>query len=353
MSGPGCLRIGVAGLGTVGAALVRFLAEQPAFAPGGRAVEIAGVSARSRSRPRPVDISGLPWFDWSYKDMDAPGGSPFRPLYSNEIQFSFQPIALVVGETFELARYAATLVKVVYEEKQSVTHLTDNLNKSYKAPKGKTGYEPPVSRGNAKKAYKNAPVTIDSEFIHGAEHHNPMELFQIWLNLPAADKLVDPHFSMLWAKDIPRVTITDEAGKKTTVTVVAGPLADKRAPSPPPKSWASRADTDVAIWTIEMEPGAKWTLPPTRHPDAIRTLLRRAGFVDVETKSFDVQISWESRQQASAGFFSRFNPMAHLLFRGVVSQPDRVKATFGEVLDELWAGRGCDPFCCSGHDGTR
>lgn len=56
-------RLGVAGLGTVGAGLLQFLAEQPDFAPaGGRAV-VTGVSARSRSRPRPVDISNLAWFD--------------------------------------------------------------------------------------------------------------------------------------------------------------------------------------------------------------------------------------------------------------------------------------------------
>ncbi|MDE2486266.1 MAG: homoserine dehydrogenase, partial [Alphaproteobacteria bacterium] len=63
MTGAKTWRIGVAGLGTVGAGLLNFLAERPEFAPaGGRAV-VAGVSARSRSRPRPFDIAGLPWFD--------------------------------------------------------------------------------------------------------------------------------------------------------------------------------------------------------------------------------------------------------------------------------------------------
>ncbi len=56
-------RLGVAGLGTVGAGLLAFLGETPDFAPAGDLAEIAGVSARSRSRPRPVDISGLRWFD--------------------------------------------------------------------------------------------------------------------------------------------------------------------------------------------------------------------------------------------------------------------------------------------------
>ncbi|OYX35079.1 MAG: homoserine dehydrogenase [Caulobacterales bacterium 32-69-10] len=56
-------RIGVAGLGTVGAGLLKFLAERPGFAPAGAKVVVTGVSARSRSRPRPVDISGYTWFD--------------------------------------------------------------------------------------------------------------------------------------------------------------------------------------------------------------------------------------------------------------------------------------------------
>src|SRR5262245_52394004 len=42
---------------------------------------------------------------------------------------------------------------------------------------------------------------------------NPLELFQIWLNLPAADKLVDPYFTMLWDADIPRVSHTDDEGR--------------------------------------------------------------------------------------------------------------------------------------------
>ena len=56
-------RIGVAGLGTVGASLVSFLAERPRFSPTARPVRVTAVSARDRHRARPVDISGLAWFD--------------------------------------------------------------------------------------------------------------------------------------------------------------------------------------------------------------------------------------------------------------------------------------------------
>ncbi len=103
------------------------------------------------------------------------------------------------------------------------------------------------------------------------ERENPLELFQLWLNLPAANKLAKPHFSMLWSEAIPRVEF-DHDGRATIVTVIAGALADQRAPSPPPESWAARADTDVAIWCIQMAPGARWTLPPASGEDTVRTL---------------------------------------------------------------------------------
>ena len=100
---------------------------------------------------------------------------------------------------------------------------------------------------------------------------NPLELFQIWLNLPRADKLADPHFSMFWSNTVPKITERDAAGKATELTVVAGRVGDVNAPPPPPKSWASRAESDVAIWTLKMEPGARFTLPAAS-PGTNRTL---------------------------------------------------------------------------------
>lgn len=109
------------------------------------------------------------------------------------------------------------------------------------------------------------------------EGPNPVELFQIWLNLPPADKLAEPHFSMLWSQDVPALAFTDAAGKRTDVTVVAGEIEGKRAPAPPPRSWASRPDTDVAIWCIRMDAGARWTLPPAAAATTKRTLFFFAG----------------------------------------------------------------------------
>src|SRR6185436_19484482 len=78
---------------------------------------------------------------------------------------------------------------------------------------------------------------------------NPLELFQIWLNLPKANKFVAPHFAMFWDRGIPRRALTDAAGRAIALTMVAGRYGDATPPAPPPNSWASRADADVAIWT--------------------------------------------------------------------------------------------------------
>jgi len=101
---------------------------------------------------------------------------------------------------------------------------------------------------------------------------NPLELFQIWLNLPAADKMVDAHFSMLWGEDVPKVRAVDDEGRAAEITVIAGRLGDAVPPSPPPSSWASHQDSDVAIWHIHLEAGASWPLPAAAGADTVRTL---------------------------------------------------------------------------------
>ena len=100
---------------------------------------------------------------------------------------------------------------------------------------------------------------------------NTLELFQVWLNLPAANKMVEPHFSMFWASDIPKKVFQDEAGRQTTIDIIAGALGDTRSLQPPPDSWAGNIENHVAIWTIAMSPSARWLLPASE-PGLNRTL---------------------------------------------------------------------------------
>lgn len=91
--------------------------------------------------------------------------------------------------------------------------------------------------------------------IH-SDQDNPLELFQIWLNLPPESKLVPAHFRMLWGEDIP--TVIPAPGVE--VDVMAGRLALHHAPAPPPDSWAA-TDPTFAIWLIRLDAGASWELP--------------------------------------------------------------------------------------------
>ena len=118
--------------------------------------------------------------DKSYRDQIAPTkGSPFRPLQSAELQYSGQPVALVVAETFEIARYAASLVKVEYGEEAHETDLRRSLSKAHHpTDPGQGGFTPvPKPRGDVDKAFADAPTKIEAEYYQPVEHHNPMEMF--------------------------------------------------------------------------------------------------------------------------------------------------------------------------------
>lgn len=108
---------------------------------------------------------------------------------------------------------------------------------------------------------------------------NPLELFQIWLNLPASRKMVAPHFTMFWDDQVPQWHSIDGQGRRTDVRVVAGRLAPAdggtgiaQPLAPPPDSWAAQADADVAIWTLRLESGAQWTLPAAKGAGTRRML---------------------------------------------------------------------------------
>jgi len=113
-----------------------------------------------------------------HKDMVAPGGIPFRPLYDDRVVYSGQPVALVVATTFEAARRAAMLVRVDIEAEPHETSLRAHLDKGH-APKGlKFGFKPPPKeKGDASTAWHDAPFRIQATSYAEAQHHNPMELF--------------------------------------------------------------------------------------------------------------------------------------------------------------------------------
>ncbi len=118
----------------------------------------------------------LAWFDRSYRDEDSPSGSPFRPLYDDRVVYSGQPVALVVANTLEAARYAASLVRVAYEAEAHETDLHAARDRARPPGKMTGGREPPPEpRGDADAAFAAAAVRVEAEYDAPAEHHNPLE----------------------------------------------------------------------------------------------------------------------------------------------------------------------------------
>jgi len=108
------------------------------------------------------------------------------------------------------------------------------------------------------------------------ETGNPAEMFQLWLNLPKANKFAKPHFKMLWSEDIPVVRVTDESGRLVEINVIAGTLGNMTALDPAPDSWAADPENEVTIWTIKMEAGTQWTIPAASE-EVNRTLYFHQG----------------------------------------------------------------------------
>jgi len=116
------------------------------------------------------------------------------------------------------------------------------------------------------------------------DRENTNELFQIWLNLPASKKMVEPAYKMLWNDSIPVTVFTNGQNKKTIVTIVAGVLGEVKAPAPAPDSWAANSENEVAIWHLNMEEDASWVLPTAR-----KDVNRMFYFFEGETLEMDGQ----------------------------------------------------------------
>jgi xanthine dehydrogenase YagR molybdenum-binding subunit len=143
----------------------------------GEALSVEGVIDVFTHQNRPPMASA----DEAYKDDVAPAGSPYRPLYDDRVWFSGQPIALVVAEEPEIARFAASLVRVEYDQQPHATDVRRERESAVPLDSpvnpGENPFAPPRPRGAAEQAFGAAEVRHSGEYYVPIEHHNPMELY--------------------------------------------------------------------------------------------------------------------------------------------------------------------------------
>ena len=144
------------------------------------------------------------------------------------------------------------------------------------------------------------------------EGENPLELFQIWLNLPPESKMVDAYFGMLWSEDIP--TLSPAPG--VSIDAIAGSYGTFTPPSPPPDSWASGVGSDFAIWLIRLEPDASFQLPPASD-GTNRTLYVFAGdAVEIDGTAVPVDVGARLDPVVSPSITSKGGATEILMLQG-------------------------------------
>lgn len=183
------------------------------------------------------------------------------------------------------------------------------------------------------------------------EKENPFELFQIWLNLPAAKKMVEPHYKMLWHEDIPVVTQADEDGHETSIQVIAGQYMNRISPSPALDSWASQQDNEVAIWSIKMQPNATFEIP-SASADINRSLFFFQGdSIDLEGELVSNHCALELYPEHKIKVKAGSSPVRLLLLQGkpinepvvqhgpfVMNYPAEIKQTMLDYQETQFGG---------------
>ena len=146
---------------------------------------------------------------------------------------------------------------------------------------------------------------------------NPLELFQIWLNLPAKDKMVPPHFTMFWSEQIPHMRVRDQDDRATEVVCIAGGLDGLCPLPPPPNSWASQPEAGLAIWTLKMEKGARWTLPAAAVAGVRRNLyFFKGSTLVIDGHGIDRHAALELRADCAVELVNGDEPGELLLLQG-------------------------------------
>jgi len=155
-----------------------------------------------------------------------------------------------------------------------------------------------------------------------ADKPNPLELFQIWLNLPKAKKKSKAFFSMAWSSEQPRASF-GEPGKQAHVRIVGGTLAGLKGVPPPPDSYASDPKSDIVIATLKLEPEATFKLPATAS-DVHRTLyFFRGSGVGVDGKAFTENVT-----------MIRLKADAEVELRGIGAETSEILLLQGRPINE-------------------
>ncbi len=150
-----------------------------------------------------------------------------------------------------------------------------------------------------------------------------LEMIQLWVNLPAKDKMSDPHYQEILNADIPIVNLPGDAG---FIRLIAGEYDYIKG--------AAKTFTPVNLWDIRLKAGYKVDLVVPEHHNAFILVL--AGDVTLDDSE---QLGPKELAQ-----FTREGEAVSL----EVQEDSTIFLMSGEPIDEPVVGHG--PFVMNTHD---
>ncbi len=112
-----------------------------------------------------------------------------------------------------------------------------------------------------------------------AEKGGPFEMVQLWVNLPAKDKMTAPGYQAIVDGDIPVVALPDESG---TVRVIAGEYAQQKGPA--------HTYTPMHVWDMRLNQGSVTELDVPEGWNTSLVVLRGTVLVNGETVAREAQL---------------------------------------------------------------
>jgi redox-sensitive bicupin YhaK (pirin superfamily) len=138
----------------------------------------------------------------------------------------------------------------------------------------------------------------------------PFEMVQLWVNLPAKDKMTAPHYQTLLSTDIPTVELPDRAG---TVRVIAGEYRGRRGPA--------KTFTPIDVWDIRLHAGAATELKLIEGRSVGLVVLRGALKVNGEREIREAQMALLSREGGEALLETSTDTIVLLLSGAPIDEP--------------------------------
>src|SRR5260221_7655393 len=107
--------------------------------------------------------------------LGRPRSQDLAVFQSGAVAYRGQIVAAVVAESLEVARQAASLIAVRYEEQPHDVELRADRNDLYKPEKINAGYQTDTAQGDVAAALASAAVALHNKYTAPGEHNNPLE----------------------------------------------------------------------------------------------------------------------------------------------------------------------------------